>query len=634
MYNLTVPVICSTAYKYREETLAQLKKCGATRVALALKREMAYGFSSEENLRKLGELIEYFRAEGLEIMVWIGETIGHDRYSPPVNSYGYDTMRTLDGPDISALCPLGEKFGETVSNWAKKIAALSPDIIILDDDFRMGDNFGCCCELHMQLIRKSLGEDISVCELKKRVLGKENNRYRRAYLDAQGAGLKDLARKVRAAVNEVNPKVRIGACITSDRWDADGAGPEEIADILAGDTRPYIRLFGAPYHRVIYPLYHAIERERTQFNWLRTSRAEIATEGDTYPRPRYACPASYLECFDMILRADGGADGIMKYMIDYYASPSYEDEYIDRHAKNAPIYKQIEEIFGGGECVGFTPYLPLEKLADSDLSFTEQRGFRGLGEQVFEYNSPYELLSSSSLPSAYSGGDVKIVFGECAHRITDEELLGGAIIDIDAARILIGRGIDVGIKEISDVPLFSQDGFYDVPYEYFPENDEYVRLDPIDICGYTLCPEARVLSRLTKGNETYDFVYTYENESGMRFLVFPFSARAAKDGIGYFKSYRRKKQLTDAYEYISGRPLDAYVKTAHPSLYTLVKRDENSLKIGIWNLFDDKADSLGIKVNRQINSVEFVNCDGYWKDGEITVTSTVYPYEFCAVKIY
>jgi hypothetical protein len=193
--------------------------------------------------------------------------------------------------------------------------------------------------------------------------------------------------------------------------------------------------------------------------------------------------------------------------------------------------------------------------------------------------------------------------------------------------------IDLTIGLLSDDPLFVQDGFTDVPYECFPDG-EYLRLDPIRICSYTLKPDARVQSRITKKNETYDFVYTYENSDGNRFLVFPFSARTALKSFGYFKSYRRKRQLIDAYEYIGGNPLDAYVDGKHPSLYTIVKRDKDVITVGLWNLFEDKTDSVKIKVNREPKSVRFIGCEGNFDEDCVTVTSTLYPYEFCAVKIY
>ena len=631
MYKLTIPVMCKTAYKYKEETLAQVKRCGAQRVVVALERELNFKFSSDEVLSMLAELIPYFKKEGFEVAVWIGETLGHDRYSAPVVDYGYQNMELLDGRVVGAFCPLDEKFTDDIASWIEAAAKCSPDLILLDDDFRMGDNFGCCCELHKRLIRKNLGEDIPENFFDKVLSGGEN-KYRSAYLKAQGAGLVRMAKKIRKTVDAVNPDIRIGACITPDRWDANGVGPVEMAKILAGKTTPFIRLFGAPYHVVITSLGAAIDKERTEFHRLKNLGIEVISEGDTYPRPRFACPAAYLECFDMILRADGGSDGIMKYMIDYYASPSFETGYTDSHCNNKALSAEIDKLFSDGKCFGFTPYLPLNKLEHSHIDCAEGEKFRILGEQTFEYDSPYELLLASGLPTTYEDSAPKIVFGESARLIGEDELKSGAIIDIEAAKILLSRGIDVGIEEIND-DSYVQNGFCDVPYEYFIENDELVRLDPTFIPEFTLTADANVLTKLVRGDTTRDFVYTYENPEGNKFLVLPFSAKEAQKAIGYFKNYHRKKQLTDAYSWMCKKPLDAYIETKNPNLYMLGKRDEGTLKIGIWNLFDDKCNGIKVKINRPFERAEFINCNGHIDGDSITIDSVLYPYEFCGIKI-
>ena len=631
MYKLTVPVNCKTAYKYKEETLAQLKKCGAHRVALALKRELDFKFSSNEVLSMLAELVPYFKNEGFEVAVWIGETLGHDRYSAPVVDYGYKNMKLLDGRVVGAFCPLDDKFTDDIAAWIEAVAKCSPDIILLDDDFRMGDNFGCFCDYHKKLIRENLGKNIPEDMFNKVILGGENE-YRTAYLKAQGAGLIRMAKKIRDAVDKVDEKIRLGACITPDRWDSSGVDPIEMAKILAKNTRPLIRLFGAPYHVVITSLGGAIDKERTQFDRLKNEDIEVIAEGDTYPRPRFACPASYLECFDMILHADGACDGIMKYMIDYYASPSYETGYVDAHCKNQNLHSEIGELFRDGECFGFTPYLPLGKMEQAELNCAEGEKFRILGEQTFEYDSPYELLLASSLPTTYEYGAPKIVFGESARLVGDSELTSGAIIDIEAAKILISRGIDVGIEKINN-DSYVQNGFYDVPYEYFISSDELVRLDPTFIPEFTLKKGANVLSRLVRGKSERDFVYTYENASGHKLLVLPFSAREAGKSMGYFKNYHRKKQLTDAYEYMTGKPLDSYVETKHQALYMLAKRSGNATKIGLWNLSNDKTESIRVKLNVPFENARFINCTGRVDSDTAIIDSVLYPYEFCGIEV-
>jgi hypothetical protein len=82
-----------------------------------------------------------------------------------------------------------------------------------------------------------------------------------------------------------------------------------------------------------------------------------------------------------------------------------------------------------------------------------------------------------------------------------------------------------------------------------------------------------------------------------------------------------------------GKPLDAYIETKNPSLYMLGKKNDNELKIGIWNLFDDKCSGIRVKINVPFGQVEFINCKGH-VDGEAAVIDSVlYPYEFCALKV-
>ena len=89
MYKITVPTVISNGHFNREKTLGEIKRCKAERIALAIDRELDYAFSSEENLALLKELIGYYRTNGLEVLVWIGETFVHEGVKPLSDSkYG------------------------------------------------------------------------------------------------------------------------------------------------------------------------------------------------------------------------------------------------------------------------------------------------------------------------------------------------------------------------------------------------------------------------------------------------------------------------------------------------------------------------------------------------------------------
>ena len=632
MYKISIPIKHTTAYKYKEETYKEFASCGGNRAAITVHRDLNFRFSSAETLKKLSSVFEDYQSRGIDTLLWVGETLGHDKLSAPVKDYGYTNMVTPSGETVGAFCPYDEKLKRDLHEWMKDLARLAPPLILIDDDFRMGEFFGCCCELHMRRIRSALGEDITVTELMKKVLSGGESKYRNAYLAAQGDGIRELAAVLRAAVDEVDPSIRLGACVTAGRWDEDGADPIEIGRILAGNTKPFVRLFGAPYHHPHITLPNTIERERAQLDWMKDEGFEVITEGDTYPRPRFACPAAYLECFDTALRADGRSDGMMKYMIDYISSPTYETGYREMSEENADVYKHIDELFSDGSCVGIKPYLPRSIVKSAELN--PKDGYAHLSEAVFAYHSSYGLLTDCSIPSTYEDGFVNVIFGESARHAGELQLKNGAIIDIEAARIFMKRGIDVGLEYISESePLFVQDGFLDLPKEYFPNYDDTVRLDPLNILNYSVKSSANPLSLLQKGDVSKPFTYLYENADGHRFMVLPFSAKECMGKMGYFKNYYRKHQIAEAVEWLSGNPLSVYVESHIPGLYLIAKESGNGLSVGVWNLSCDRAKNVKLVFGHDISGASYFGCNGKIDKNTAVIESTLYPYEFAGIKV-
>ena len=632
MYKINIPLKHFTAYKYKDETYAEFIACGGNRAAITVGRDLNFRFSSEETLQKLSAVLADYRDRGVETMLWIGETLGHDKLSAPVRDYGYTNMVTPGGETVGAFCPYDEKLKHDLSEWIKSLARLGPPLILLDDDFRMGEFFGCCCDLHMKRIRAMLGEEVTVSELMQKALNGGQNKYRDAYLQAQGDGIRELAITLRSAVDEVDPEIRLGACVTAGRWDADDADPIEIGRILAGKTKPFVRLFGAPYHHPHITLPNSIERERTQLDWMKNEGFEVITEGDTYPRPRFACPAAYLECFDTALRADGRSDGLMKYMIDYISSPNYETGYREMSEDNADVYKYIDELFSKGECVGIKPYLPKGIVKTARLNPSD--GYAHLSEAVFAYHSAYGLLTDCSIPATYEDGCVNVIFGESARHAGEAQLKNGAIIDIEAAKIFMERGIDVGLDFVSDSEsVFIMDGFYDVPKEYYPRTNDLVRLDHMNIFKYSTKPSVKPISLLQKGDASETFTYLYENSNGNRFMVLPFSAKECMGKMGYFKNYYRKRQIAEAAEWLGGKPLCVYIESHIPGLYLMAKESDGHLSVGVWNLSCDRAKNVKLVFGREISDAKYFGCSGKIDTNSAVIESTIYPYEFAGIRV-
>lgn len=622
MYKVTVPTIITNGHFNKEKTLAEIRRCGAERIALAVDRELEYAFTSPENLKLLKELIQYYKDNGLETLVWLGETIGHTTIKATGDS-PYDRVYDIVAGVIDSYCPLGEKFRDDVCTWVKNVAECGADMIMLDDDFRLaGGNVGCFCDLHMAKLEEEVGEKITREEMKSHLVNGGKNKYRSAWIKVQNQSMVDFAKALREALDTVSPKTRLGIC----RYCCVTGFDQEVTEIMAGDTKPFLRLAGAPYWNGVL-LGVTVEISRTQANWFKDLNYELFTEGDVYPRPRFATSASELECFDMIHRASDETDGILKYMLDYVSDADYETGYIDNMVKNMSIYDAIDKHFGGRKCLGVRPYNVMLLHEDAELIEEEYV------PAYIHYPSLYFAVSNS-LPISYEAGNVNILFGENARHINKAELEYGNIIDIEAAKILMSRGIDVGIKKFLEKDEYTAKGFSDVPSEYFPNEDVYTRLDfgpkvfPIETVD-----NAQVLSYIKIGDKLYHSAYRYENSDGMKFLVFNFNADAVIHPIGWFKSYARRRQVEDAIMWMNSESLPAHMAENYPYLYIMTKGDGHSTSVGLWNLFNDTIDNARIKINKPFNAVAFINCTGHREGDTVVLDTPLHPYKFAAFEI-
>ena len=589
MYKVSVPVMVSRLQFDKEKTLAELKRMKADRVFLVIEREIKHKFSSPKTLQKLKELIPFFEKNGFETGVWIGESIGHgwgdkDEYSNMVDIYG----RKIEG----AFCPLDSAFSADVCGWIKKVAETGVKLILMDDDFRMWHNEVCCfCDRHLSEFARRTGEVFSLEEIR-------SNKYRDIWLEILGETLKNFARKIRRAADSVDTSIRLGLCSCVSSWDIDGVDAVTLSKILAGENKPLLRFIYSPYWSAkhsMQKLHMMIDAERMQAFWCKDEIIETMSEGDTYPRPRFATPASYLEGFDTALRAEGNIDGILKYAIDYYASPDYETGYVDAAVKNRRIYERIDEIFSGKKPVGVVPYSYYNKIAYANLPETYK------GVDFILYHAA-NFLSANSIPIAYDGDGIVAVFDEDARHINLQRLSKGGIINAKAAKILSERGLDVGIECFNGL-------IENAEQEYYISENEFVRLYGGSFWNISVRPGAKLLSYILDGElNKFTGAFIYENNLGAKFLVYPFELIESKsDVIGVYESYCRQRQLIEAYELIAGKALPA-VCGGHPGLYILCCEGDRKLSVGLWNFFADPIIAPEVKLAKDFSSVRAVNC--------------------------
>ncbi|MBO4299204.1 MAG: hypothetical protein J5998_10415, partial [Clostridia bacterium] len=482
---------------------------------------------------------------------------------------------------------------------------------------------GCCCEKHLAEYRARVGEPVARENMEKLIFSGGQNKYRDAWLDMGRDALLGLAKRIRARVDAVDPTIRVGVCAVMSTWDTDGLNAIELTKALAGGAKPFLRTIGAPYwqaqNALANKLARVIELARIQRFWCEDSGVELFTEGDVYPRPRYCTPASFLEMYDMALRADGGLDGILKYMLDYTASPRYERGYIDRMVKNAPAYAWIEEHLASGTAEGADVVCRPDKLRAAQLpeGMTAREA-----ESAYFFPAAQRLLCDSGVPMAYGARSVHVICGENGRTVPLDWLDDGAVLDMTAARLLMERGVDVGLREIG--PFERAQGA-----EYYPADDEYVLCGTVDrLYSVALKEGAAALSALGEKCTCY----RYENAAGQRFVVYPFDMDAVSHGLGLTRSYCRQRQLTAGLEWAGRKRLPA-VCLGHPDSYLMAKRTPDGLGVGLWNLSADYMTNAQLRLDRVYKEASFFGCDGALEGSRVTVKGDIPPYAFVGVAL-
>ena len=599
MYDISVPIKIAPSVRFGyEQTLRELKKLDTKRIIIAL------GFYEQDpqkkaaSLEELRNICDFFHGRGYEVGAWVWTF-------SLTGSHPYRTMVSINGnPMPNNACPTDVSFSDFVAQYIHDIALTGVDLIQFDDDFRYGfigpNGPGCLCENHLDKIRQILGEEVTREQVCENILNGGPNKYRDAYLQANGDIFRNFACKVRKAVDAANASVRLGACACLTSWDIDGVQAMELSRILAGNTKPFIRLIGAPYWAVKRnwgnELQDAIDMDRMEAAWVRAAdpEIEIIAEGDSFPRPRTTCPASYLENFDMAIRAAGCCDGILKYGIDYFSNMEYETGYTKFHLRNKDNYAGIHKHFDGKEEVGVRVYTYTSKLCKSHFE-------KPINIEHMVFPQAARILSANTIPIKFEGkGICGAVFGEDARHLPLEAADEGLILDFAAAKILTERGIDVGVSEFGGTVAAGR-------LERYIDPENYTFTRNIPVCMVSLKEGVEVLSDTETAKGVYPTSFRYENKKGQRFFVL--NAKPDFSGNNILKHYARSRQIEENVRWLSGKRLPAYCY-GNPAMYTICKESENELAVGLWNLHADIAMDPVVELSETYSKIAFIGCSG------------------------
>ena len=596
---ISVPFMLSQIEDYGiNGFISKLKEMNTDIVFLALDAYETDWEKQQRVFEALKKNIPVFQKAGFLVGVWVWTfMVRGDKQ--------YEHITSLSGRiSQDQVCPSDEKFCQFAEEYFKNIASSKPNLIMFDDDYRYGFldcGLGCGCKNHLKYMSDLLGEEVVLDGLAQKVWSGKGNKYRSAWLKANGYFFKEFAKRIRKAIDEVDSSIRLGPCACMTTWDFDGVSAVELAKIMAGNTKPFLRLAGAPYWAVNRNwgnrLQDVIELERMESSWCGDlEEIDVLSECDPFPRPRTACPASYTEGFDMALRVAGAVTGTHKYVLDYVSDTDYETGYIEKHKENEWIYDKINEVFSKKQSVGVRIYERMDKFEDMEVP---QNYAGGDGVQNLFFSPAARLLATQTIPSVYSGlGVLGIAFGANVKYLEEGALENGLILDVPAAKILMEQGVDVGLESVGES--------YSTDKEYFVETNNYINVMWNNGVKISVKPCAEVQSYFISGEEKFIGSYYYENSKGQKFLVY------AVDGYSmselFFRQKARGVQIVKMVERL-GKRLPATL-LGNPDCYMLCKERNGALAVWLGNFCADEIFNKTVKLGCVYDSIEFINCNG------------------------
>lgn len=647
MYRLLIPIYnrkINAKDKLAMEAL--LKQAKPDMVLLTFSRVLRSEAMLKEHLELFLENKAFLEKAGFQVGAWLAPTIGYGGTGCKGSTdndadTAYMRMKLFSGRELYSYCPLDDAFTDDFINTLLALCSTGVEMVLFEDDFTISGGksheLGCCCDLHMARYSQKLERPVTAEDMRPYLYGGAPNEIRNTWQSVVYDTLCEFASKIEKAVHAKYPKVRLGLSANSSSYNFEGVPMPELVKLIAGPHRPFLRMTGAPYWKNALSFATNVEAIRLQRSWC-SSEIEAVAEGDTYPRPRCWVPASALEDYDMILRADGRSDGILKYMIDYTSSPDFEPGYVERQTRNRMHYEEIERRFGNKRAVGVRIFENMQLFQNTTVSdkMTLDRYCRNGHLPTMSQ----ELCVDNSIPTTYEDDCcATVVFGENALHLTDEMLSNGLILDARAAILLSQKGIDVG--------FLSFDAACEPVGEYFRKEEEFVSAsveNPGAFFRFEIAPEAEVLSEFLTGTaslatldgdledyDRYPACFAYENAKGQRFLVYSFEAATVRVKKGWhrgvFRSYLRQRQLTERIEWLQKQRLPASCM-GNPELYLLCKKDKDSMAVGLWNHFADEIIHPVITLDKEYRNVDFYNCNGTLEKNRVILSDPIAAYGF------
>lgn len=549
---------------------------------------------------------------GLKSGVLVQATIGHDRPMPEL--FPFQRYQNLNNGELRyCCCPEDDGFCDYIKSVMQTIARTNPDMIMVDDDFRLmfREGRGCACPIHMEKFNRLAGTDMSRAELYE-IIEKRNDesrKYTDIFVKTQEDSLIKAARVMREGIDSINPKIPGSFCGCGGNMEA----AADVAKILAGEGNPVILRVNNATYLTSNPraFSRTFFRGATDIARIKDKVDFILDETDTWPQNRYSTSARALHAHHIgnILEGCVGAKHWITRLCAY--EPKSGEYYRKAIKENRGLYDELAKIVPDLSWKGCR--IPMQKKAYYDLAdpmwATEEDGWS------------MHVLERYGFPMYYSAESGGVVFldGDADKKFSNDEIMeffnGVVVLDSVSAERLAERGfsdlIGVTIREWTGaMPCV----------EMIEENHSLCNVQDGAKELVPMSEDVRVLSKVcyTADSENYTPLFAgvteFKNKMGGTTVVFCGSPKS--DIINSFSwaflTESRKAQFADILKRSGEMPVyypddaEVYLKAADMS--------DGALFCAVFNLSLDTLDEIPLVTEREFEKVERILADGSRKE--------------------
>lgn len=641
--------ILPTAIGHEEQTAADAKEYvrrTGNKIVLYSLSFHPEGFPAKEKADRLvasyRKLHQLLKGSDVQLGVLIQSVIGHwPRVDEKIEPW--TRTITLKG-DVSRFCPLDPNFRAYIKDFVKGLAAEHPSFVMGDDDIHLYDE--CFCDLHRAEFNRRTGRSCTAEEFRKVVgAAKPGSKDYEAFFKLQRETVTGVCSLIREAIDEVDPKVPAGMCMSWVEYRFIGDLAKAIA---AKGQSPLLRIANdAGYAEFDRDTFADLVLRTAAYEAVYGRDCTLLDESDVFPHNLWNKSAANLRAklaFSLVQGIDGG---LLWFTCGHRWGFSISDSYAQAIEQNMPRFRALKRFAGESKALGFT--VPVQR------NFPDWR-FNGEGLDAFVsgLNWGGSVAAVFGVPfrcsTTLDDGGVYAIAGErTVERFSDMELktllAGRLLLDGDAVRAMVKRGfarhlgLTIENRKLNYVCERSTDGKRTYPFRLVAAHPAPTlapakgaeALTWLEFESYAGAPDHKRLAPAT--------VY-YENELGGKVLSAAYTLETGSAwSLQRFFRYcePRKAWFARVLDRLQPQP---FVVEEMRDMVALARERADGVKLlFVINTNRDPLEKLNVRVKFAFKTVELLGADGAYKEVKfvrngdtLTFDTPLACYEFTALR--